>query len=266
MVTPSTGGSNEFDALVFRTGLFVVLAALSACGGGGGGSGSSQQQQRRHSAASAHACLSPRSPRARRPRRRSPRSPWFRCAAMALPTPPTTPPSSPCRSSRALVTAGATLTGTTTATAVAGVATFTNLGINTAGTGYQLRFTATGRHGSASNLLHRPLADDPAATPPASQVTFAIDSTQDVRADLALHLRHERLGSGRASREPHAVALGRQSHDGLQLGDQRQQRRRGLLQPERQLPRRRHYAERRRGAGHRSRAQRRRRHARHHAD
>src|SRR4029077_6316722 len=40
-------------------------------------------------------------------------------------------------------TAGAALTGTTTATAVAGVASFTNLGINTAGTGYQLRFTAT---------------------------------------------------------------------------------------------------------------------------
>ena len=39
-------------------------------------------------------------------------------------------------------TAGAAPTGTTTATAVAGVVTFTNLGINTAGTGYQLRFTA----------------------------------------------------------------------------------------------------------------------------
>ena len=41
-------------------------------------------------------------------------------------------------------TAGAQLTGTTTATAVAGVATFTNLGISLAGTNYQLRFTATG--------------------------------------------------------------------------------------------------------------------------
>ena len=28
-------------------------------------------------------------------------------------------------------------------------------------------------------------------------MNFAIDSTQDVRADLALHLRHERLGSVR---------------------------------------------------------------------
>ena len=41
-------------------------------------------------------------------------------------------------------TAGATLSGTTTATAVAGVATFTNLAVSLAGTGYQLRFTATG--------------------------------------------------------------------------------------------------------------------------
>src|SRR5688572_20443639 len=40
--------------------------------------------------------------------------------------------------------AGAQLSGTTTATAVAGVATFTNLGVNLAGTNYQLRFAATG--------------------------------------------------------------------------------------------------------------------------
>ena len=40
-------------------------------------------------------------------------------------------------------TVGATLTGTKTATAVAGIVTFTNLGIDTAGTGYQLRFTSS---------------------------------------------------------------------------------------------------------------------------
>src|SRR5262245_40088977 len=38
--------------------------------------------------------------------------------------------------------AGATLVGSATATAVAGVATFTNLGVSTLGAGYQLRFSA----------------------------------------------------------------------------------------------------------------------------
>ena len=41
-------------------------------------------------------------------------------------------------------TAGAQLTGTLTATASAGVATFTNLGVDRAGTNYQLAFNATG--------------------------------------------------------------------------------------------------------------------------
>ena len=79
-------------------------------------------------------------------------------------------------------TAGATLTGTTTATAVAGVATFTNLGINAAGTNYQLRFTATGATEALSNTfsIANPGAVIPPSTPPASDVTFAIDSTQDV--------------------------------------------------------------------------------------
>ncbi len=70
--------------------------------------------------------------------------------------------------------AGATLTGTTTATAVAGVATFTNLGINTVGTSFQLSFSApnlTAVSSSAFNIT----------APPAVQVNFAIDSTQDVR-------------------------------------------------------------------------------------
>ena len=81
-------------------------------------------------------------------------------------------------------TAGAILSGTTTATAVAGVATFTNLGINTAGTGYQLRFTATGVTDATSGTFSVVAAGAviPPSTPPASQVTFAIDSTQDVRA------------------------------------------------------------------------------------
>jgi hypothetical protein len=77
--------------------------------------------------------------------------------------------------------AGATLGGTTTATAVGGVATFTNLSISAAGTGYQLRFAATGitavTSGGFSILV--PGAVIPPGTPPASDVTFAIDSTQD---------------------------------------------------------------------------------------
>lgn len=80
-------------------------------------------------------------------------------------------------------TAGAALTGTLTATAVGGVATFTNLGISVAGTNYQLRFTATGvtEATSATFTIATPGAVIPPSTPPASNVTFAIDSTQDAR-------------------------------------------------------------------------------------
>ena len=80
--------------------------------------------------------------------------------------------------------AGATLTGATTATAVAGVVTFTNLGIGVAGTGYQLRFTATAVTEATSSAFSvlAPGGVIPPSTPPASQVNFAIDSTQDVRA------------------------------------------------------------------------------------
>jgi hypothetical protein len=81
-------------------------------------------------------------------------------------------------------TAGAQLTGTTTATAVAGIATFTNLGVDTAGTNYQLRFTATGvtEAGSAAFTVTAPGGLIPPGIPPASQVNFTIDSTQDVHA------------------------------------------------------------------------------------
>ena len=70
--------------------------------------------------------------------------------------------------------AGATLSGTTTATAVAGVATFTNLSISAAGAGYRLRFTA-------ANYLPTESAAFDVVAVAAAQVTFAIDSTQDVR-------------------------------------------------------------------------------------
>lgn len=81
-------------------------------------------------------------------------------------------------------TAGAALTGTTTATAVAGVATFTNLAVSVAGTNYQLRFTATGvtEVSSGTFSVVTPGAVIPPSTPPASQVSFTVDSTQDVRA------------------------------------------------------------------------------------
>jgi hypothetical protein len=71
-------------------------------------------------------------------------------------------------------TAGAQLTGTTTATAAAGVATFTNLGVSLAGTNYQLRFTATGITEATSSGFAV------TAPPPAATVTFNIDSSQDV--------------------------------------------------------------------------------------
>src|SRR6186713_1831039 len=69
-------------------------------------------------------------------------------------------------------TAGAQLTGTTTATAAAGVATFTNLGVSLAGTNYQLRFTATGVTEATSSAF--------AISAPTPTVTFSIDSSQDV--------------------------------------------------------------------------------------
>jgi hypothetical protein len=81
-------------------------------------------------------------------------------------------------------TVGATLGGTTVATAVGGVVTFTNLSISAAGTSYQLRFTATGitEISSGTFSVTAPGAVIPPSTPPASNVSFAIDSTQDARA------------------------------------------------------------------------------------
>ncbi|HET9865116.1 MAG TPA: glycoside hydrolase family 44 protein [Steroidobacteraceae bacterium] len=70
-------------------------------------------------------------------------------------------------------TTGAQLTGTTTATAVAGVATFNNLGVSLAGTDYQLRFTASGITEATSGAFS-------IAAPPPTALTFSIDSSQDV--------------------------------------------------------------------------------------
>jgi hypothetical protein len=81
-------------------------------------------------------------------------------------------------------TAGALLSGNTTATAVGGIVTFANLSIDTAGTGYQLRFTGNGVAETTSSSFSVIAAGGviPPSVPPASQVNFAIDSTQDVRS------------------------------------------------------------------------------------
>jgi len=152
------------------TGLFVVLAALVSCGGGGG-SGSSSGGSGGPPAPVRTLFVSTQ--------------PSDAAPSAAF----TTQPVIQVRSNGVLDatdnttvvtvtlvagtgTAGAALTGTTTATAVAGVATFTNLGINTAGTGYQLRFTA--------GTLEATSATFAITAPPVSQVTFTIDSSQDV--------------------------------------------------------------------------------------
>ena len=159
----------------FRVGLFAVLAALSACGGGGGGGSSSSGSSSGGPPPPVRTLFVATQPSGA-------------AASVAFATQPvvqvrsngvTDATDNSTVVTVAIVagtgTAGAALTGTTTATAVAGVATFTNLGINTAGTGYQLRFTATNVTEATSSTF--------AITAPAvSQVTFSIDSAQDVRA------------------------------------------------------------------------------------
>jgi len=159
----------------FRVGLFAVLAALSACGGGGGGGSSSSGSSSGGPPPPVRTLFVATQPSGA-------------AASVAFATQPvvqvrsngvTDATDNSTVVTVAIVagtgTAGAALTGTTTATAVAGVATFTNLGINTAGTGYQLRFTATNVTDATSSTF--------AITAPAvSQVTFSIDSAQDVRA------------------------------------------------------------------------------------
>ena len=76
---------------------------------------------------------------------------------------------------------GATLTGTTTATAVDGVATFADLGVSHVGSGYRIRFSATSNTPADSWTFSILQAGQviPPSTPPASQVSFNVDSTQD---------------------------------------------------------------------------------------
>ncbi len=79
--------------------------------------------------------------------------------------------------------AGATLGGTTSVTVVAGRAIFTDLTVSAAGAGYQLRFTAADATEAVSDSFWITTAGGviPPSTPPASAVTFEIDSTQDPR-------------------------------------------------------------------------------------
>jgi hypothetical protein len=173
------------DFLSLRTGLFVVLATLVSCGGGGGGGSASSSSSGGGNAPPVRTLVVATQPSGAAP-----------SAAFA------TQPVVQIRSNGAtdaadnttVVTvtlvagtgaAGAALTGATTATAVAGVATFINLGVNSAGTGYQLSFTATGIATAVTSntfAIAIPGAVIPPSTPPASQLTFNVDSTQDVRA------------------------------------------------------------------------------------
>ena len=78
---------------------------------------------------------------------------------------------------------GATLTGGTTATAVDGVATFSNLGVSHIGPGYRVLFRATGFTEARSNTFSILQLNQviPPSSPPASQVNFDVMSTQDVK-------------------------------------------------------------------------------------
>ncbi|MBK9973360.1 MAG: endoglucanase A [Planctomycetes bacterium] len=82
-------------------------------------------------------------------------------------------------------TSGAALTGTATVTASSGVATFTGLSIDLAGTGYRLRFTATSFAAASSNAFNVGSSGGAVITPsapPASNVTFNVNSQNNARA------------------------------------------------------------------------------------
>lgn len=82
-------------------------------------------------------------------------------------------------------TSGAVLSGTTSVTVNGGVATFTNLAINLAGSAYRLRFTAAGTTTATSNAFNVGGGGGgiiTPSTPPASDYTMTIHSQQDVRA------------------------------------------------------------------------------------
>ena len=161
---------------VLRGGMIAALGLLASCGGGGGGSGGAPGT---HTIAVSTPC--------------APEDAVRRYSARGLRAGHdiATQPIVQVRSNGATDTAdsstvvtaalvagtgsaGAQLTGATTATAAAGIATFTNLGISLAGTNYQLRFTATGVTEATSSGFAV------TAPPRRRTVTFNIDSSQDV--------------------------------------------------------------------------------------
>src|SRR3954464_3843757 len=130
---------------VLRGGMIAALGLLASCGGGGGG------------ASAPTPTPSPSPPPAPQKALFVATQPVGSVQATAFATQPIIQVRSNASTDTAdnstVVTAalvagtgsaGAQLTGTTTATAAAGVATFTNLGISLAGSNYQLRFTASG--------------------------------------------------------------------------------------------------------------------------
>lgn len=82
-------------------------------------------------------------------------------------------------------TSGAVLSGSATVTASAGVATFSGLSIDLGGTGYRLRFTATGFSAASSNAFNVGSSGGTVitpGTPPASNVTFHVNSQNNAKA------------------------------------------------------------------------------------
>ena len=158
-----------------RVVLVTACVLSGSCGGGGGGGGSSSSSSSGGGVQPAILSLSVA------------RQPADATASLAFGTQPvvhvrngsatdTSDNSTVVTASIASGTVGAMLIGSTTATASGGVATFTNLGIIPTGNGYRLQFSAPGMPSVLSDAFD-------VAAPPVQpvQVTFSIDSAQDVR-------------------------------------------------------------------------------------
>jgi len=81
-------------------------------------------------------------------------------------------------------TSGAVLSGTTTVTASAGVAAFAGLSIDLGGSGYRLRFSATGYSPVNSNVFNVGSSGGTVitpSTPPASNITFSVNSQNNIK-------------------------------------------------------------------------------------
>jgi len=160
-----------------RSGMLAVLAALASCGGGGGG-GSASSSSGGSVPPPVRTLFVTTQPSGAAPSAVFTQQPVVQVRSNGVldATDNTTVVTASIATGTGA--AGAALTGTTTATAAAGVATFTNLGINTAGTNYQLQFSATGVTAATSSsfAVVASGAVIPPSPPPASQVTFSVDS------------------------------------------------------------------------------------------